>query len=135
VANTLFLITWFKACIDIENIHPLEGGYLRMKYRRDRRSGLPLEPAWLFYPRFWWESAAKQVRLLRLYLTLRRIYLRIKYDPRRFEYMDLALTPVADDEVETRELFRSQAAQSYVGQEQHLDKLRRGGSAAPVAAE
>jgi hypothetical protein len=135
VANTLFLITWFTACIDIENIHPLEGGYLRMKYRRDRRAGLPLEPAWLFYPRFWWESAAKQVRLLRLYLTLRRIYLRIKYDPRRFEYMDLALTPVADDEVETRELFRSQAAQSYVGQEQHLDKLRRGSSAPPVAAE
>ena len=45
VANALFLITWFKGCIDIENIHPLEGGYLRMKFRRDRRSGLPLEPA------------------------------------------------------------------------------------------
>jgi hypothetical protein len=31
--------------------------------------------------------------------------------------MDLALTPVMDDETQTRELFRSQAAQTCVGQE------------------
>jgi hypothetical protein len=137
VANALFLISWFKGCIDIENIHPLEGGYLRMKFRRDRRSGLPLEPAWRFYPRHWRESLVKQVRWARLYLGLRRIYLRIKHDPQRFQYMDLALTPVTDDEVETHELFRSQAAQNYVGQEQHLDKFRRATSspAARAAAE
>jgi hypothetical protein len=137
VANALFLITWFKGCIDIENIHPLEGGYLRMKFRRDRRSGLPLEPALLFYPRHWWASLVKQMRWAKLYLGLRRIYLRIKHDPLRTEYMDLALTPVLDDETETRELFRSQAAQTYVGQEQHLDKFRRnlGTQAARAAAE
>ena len=65
------------------------------------------------------------MRWAKLYLGLRRIYLRIKHDPQRFQYMDLALTPVTDDEVETHELFRSQAAQAYVGQEQHLDKFRR----------
>jgi len=137
VANALFLITWFKGCIDIENIHPLEGGYLRMKFRRDRRSGLPLEPAWLFYPRHWRESLVKQVRWAKLYLGLRRIYLRIKHDPQRAQYMDLALTPVTDDEVETHELFASQAAQAYVGQERHLDKFRRSGGshAARAAAE
>jgi len=133
----LFLITWFKGCIDIESIHPLEGGYLRMKFRRDRRPGLPLEPAWLFYPRHWWSSLVKQVRWAKLYLGLRRIYLRIKHDPLRFQDMDIALTPVTDEEVETHELFRSQAAQSYVGQEQRLDKFRRvtPGSAARTAAE
>jgi hypothetical protein len=91
----------------------------------------------LFYPRHWWESLVKQVRWARLYLGLRRIYLRIKHDPQRFQYMDLALTAVTDDEVDTHELFRSQAAQTYVGQEQRLDKLRRtsGGHAARVAAE
>jgi hypothetical protein len=46
--------------------------------------------------------------------------------------MDLALTPVTDDEVETHELFRSEAAQNYVGQEQHLDKFRRA-TASPAA--
>jgi hypothetical protein len=137
VGNALFLIAWFKGCIDIENIHPLEGGYLRMKFRRDRRPGLPREPAWRFYPGHWWDSLVKQVRWAKLYLGLRRIYLPIKHDPRRAEYMDLALTPVMDDETETRELFRSQAAQTYVGQEQHLDKFRRnlGSQAARAAAE
>ncbi|HEY3640421.1 MAG TPA: B12-binding domain-containing radical SAM protein [Xanthobacteraceae bacterium] len=143
-SNVLFLITWFKGCIDIEKIHPLEGGFLRMKFRRDRRSGLPLEPVWWFYPRYWWESLAKQVLWIKLYVGLRRMYLPIKHDPQRLQYMDLALTPVTDDETETRELFRSQAAQTYVGQEQHLDKFRRaaGGHAArateqalPLAAD
>jgi len=136
-SNVLFLITWFKGCIDIEKIHPLEGGFLRMKFRRDRRSGLPLEPVWWFYPRYWWESLAKQVLWIKLYVGLRRMYLPIKHDQQRLQYMDLALTPVTDDEIETRELFRSQAAQTYVGQEQHLDKFRRaaGSHAAPAAEQ
>ena len=28
-SNALFLITWFKGSIDIEEIHPLESGFLR----------------------------------------------------------------------------------------------------------
>ena len=51
-SNALFLITWFKGSIDFERIHPLEGGFLRLKFRRDRRPGLPIEPAWQFYPRY-----------------------------------------------------------------------------------
>jgi len=35
--KALFLIVWFKGCIGIEEIHPLEGGFLRLKFRRDRR--------------------------------------------------------------------------------------------------
>ena len=59
-----------------------------------------------------------------LYLRLRRIYLSIKRDPNRFAYTDLALTPVTDDETETRELFNTVAAQAYVGQQRHLDDAR-----------
>ena len=36
--NALFLMTWFKGSIDFENVHPLEGGFLGPKHRRDRRS-------------------------------------------------------------------------------------------------
>ncbi len=42
------------------------------------------------------------------------------------EYTDLALTPVADDETETHELFDSAGAQAYVEQEQRLERLRHG---------
>ena len=82
-SNALFLITWFKGCIDIENVHPLEGGFLRMKFRRDRRPALPIEPVWSFYPKYWLETVAKQCRWASLYLRLRLIYLRIKHDPKQ----------------------------------------------------
>ena len=41
--KALFYLVWFKGCIDIEKVHPLEGGFLRLKFSRDRRPGLPLE--------------------------------------------------------------------------------------------
>ena len=97
-SNALFLITWFKGSIDLENIHPLEGGFLRLKFRRDRRAGSPDRAGWRFYPRYALEVVSKLVRWARLYVRLRRIYLAIKRDPRRFDYTDLAMTPVADDE-------------------------------------
>jgi radical SAM superfamily enzyme YgiQ (UPF0313 family) len=124
--KALFLMVWFKGCIDIEQIHPLEGGILRLKSRRDRRPELPLEPVWRFYPGYLMETIAKQVRWASLYLRMRKIYRKVKRDPQRREYMDPALSPVADDETEARELFRSDAAQAYVRQERRLEKIRHG---------
>ncbi len=97
---TLFAITWFKCSIEIENVHPLESGFLRMKFRRDRRPALPREPVWSFYPKFFAETVVKNIRWIYTYLRLRRIYLKIKRDPKRYEYRDLAITPVTDDEIE-----------------------------------
>ena len=112
--NAVLLLTWFNGCIDFEKVHPLEGGAIRFKFRRDRRAGLPILPAWRFYPSYAAETVAKVARWIGLYLRLRLIYQRIKRDARRFDYSDLAITPVTDDEVDTRELFQSPAAQSYV---------------------
>ena len=123
--KTLFFMAWFKGCITIEKTHPLEGGYLRLKFRRDRRPGMPLEPAWRFYPKYLVETVWKQIQWLALYVRLRLIYLKHKHDPRRHEYMDLALEPVADDETETRELFQSEAAVAFVGQMHKRDEARR----------
>ena len=126
-SNALFLITWFKGCIDIEGIHPLEGGFLRMKYRRDRRENFPTESVWRFYPRFWWESAAKLSTWASLYWRLRKMYLRIKKDPGKLTYSDLALTPVLDDETEeSREMFQSAGAKAFVGERARLAKVSQG---------
>lgn len=124
--KTMFFITWFKGCIGIEKIHPLEGGFLRLKFRRSRRSELPLENPLLFYPKYFAAMIGKQFRWVSLYLRLRLIYRRVRKDPQRFEYMDLALEPVRDDEVETRELFQSETAQKYVVQIRRLEKMRHG---------
>jgi radical SAM superfamily enzyme YgiQ (UPF0313 family) len=126
VGNTLLLICWFKGCIEIEGLHPLEGGYFRIRSRRARRPGLPIEPAWRFYPHYLWEAVSKQVRWVALWLRLHLIYRRIKQDPHRRQYTDLALTPVADDEIETHALFASAGAHAYVEQERRLERLRHG---------
>jgi hypothetical protein len=142
-SNALFLITWFKGAIDLENIHPLECGFFRMKFRTDRRQGLPIEPIWTFYPRYWFETAVKLVRWATLYLRLRVLYLRIrrampKKQPgvlRKLAYSDLAMTPVSEHDAETHELFGTAAAKAYVERERRLrDVLHNNVTAAVPAA-
>ncbi|HMJ41564.1 MAG TPA: radical SAM protein [Pseudolabrys sp.] len=123
-SNALFLITWFMGSINIEHIHPLESGFLRLKFRRDRRPGFAREPMWSFYPKYFVEVFSKLVRWTHLYFKLRRIYLRIKFDPNRYSYTDMAMTPVGDDEAETHELFNSDAARAYVAQTNRLKNIQ-----------
>ena len=123
-SNALFLITWFMGSIKIEHIHPLESGLLRLKFRRDRRPGFPIEPIWSFYPKYFTELVAKIVRWGTLYLKLRRIYLRIKHDPSRFSYTDTAMTAVAANEAETHELFGTDAARAYIAQANRIKQAQ-----------
>jgi len=124
--NVLFLITWFMGSINIEHIHPLEGGFLRLKFRRDRRPGFAMEPIWLFYPKYFAGAASKLVRWVSLYIKLRRIYLRIKSNPDCFAYTDTATTAVASDEAETHELFDTAAARAYVEQAKRVKRAQDG---------
>ncbi len=123
--KTMFFIVWFKGCIGIEGIHPLEGGFLRLRSRRNRRSGRPIENALLFYPKNILLTVWKQIQWITLYLQMRLIYLRVKRDPARFEYMDTALEPVTDHE-EERELFQSDAAQDYLDKVHRIERVSRG---------
>ncbi len=117
-SNAVLLITWFMGSINLEKIHPLESGVFRLKFRRDRRPGMPILPIWRFYPAYFAQSVITLTRWLRLYWKLRRTYLRIKRDPAKRDYMDLALTPVSDHEVEDFEMFQTPSAQTFVAEEQ-----------------
>jgi len=123
--KTMFFVTWFKGCIGIEGIHPLEGGFFRRKVRRNRRSSLPMENVFLFYPKYFFESLRKQFQWISLYLRLRLIYRKVKLDPSRSEYMDTALEPVTDHE-EEREMFQTDAAKHYLDKVHHIEKVQRG---------
>jgi hypothetical protein len=127
--NVLITLTWFKASFELENCHPVESGLMRLKHRRDRRPTMSLEPVWVFYPKYIAELARKTWGWVSIYLRLRMIYLRIKHDPKRYEYTDLAIEPVAEDEVERHEMFQNEAARSYVDQERRLEKIRQGAAA------
>ena len=105
----------FCYSVPIENVHPLQGGVLRRKYRRDRRHGMSVESIWSFYPKFTWDFVSKLSRSIRLLLWIHVASRRIQKDPYRHLYSDQALSPVSDDETETLELFtHSNAAREAV---------------------
>ncbi len=97
-----------------------------MKYRRDRRSDLPLESPLFFYPKYYVQLLWKQMRWISLFCRTWLLCQKVKRDPSRMEYMDLALEPVTDDEIETRELFQSEAAHNYLDKVHRNEKIRRG---------
>ena len=100
------LMYWFYIMLKFERVHPLEGGFFRLKYRRDRRPGLEIVPRIVFYPKFLWESAAKFCGQLGLLIKLLPGFFKIIYDPRRFEYSDLSIEPAKDEDFEDLAMFQ-----------------------------
>ncbi len=122
--KTMALITWFKGCIHIEKVHPLEVGFFRRKSRKDRRPTLPIESPFVFYPKYFAEIIWKHFCWVLLFIRLRLIYKKIRNDPKSREYMDLAIEPLNDNETETRELFQSEAAHKFVVKQLRFKKMR-----------
>lgn len=113
--KVLFLLVWYYLSFALEKIHPLQGGYLRRKFRRDRRPGMGLENPLVFYPKYAAEFVYKHVELARV-LAPQWLFLKsLKRDPRAGDYRDLALTPVVESEMDSLELFTvNDAAKSAV---------------------
>ena len=88
-----------------ENVHPQQCGYFRRKDRTQRRPELPVEPAFVFYPRHIWQTAVKFARFGAYALKLHRMRKRAQNDPSAAAYMDLAISPVEDAPGETLEMF------------------------------
>jgi radical SAM superfamily enzyme YgiQ (UPF0313 family) len=115
---------YFKGYHPIEHVHPLEGGVLRLKSRHERRPHLPVEPAWLFYPQYFAETAAKAVRWATLAARLEWLARKVKNDPRRLEYMDKALTPLSN-EAENLELYKTRSSQAFLDQRRRIEEAQR----------
>jgi radical SAM superfamily enzyme YgiQ (UPF0313 family) len=98
--NMTFLLLWYYTCVRLEKIDPLEGGYLRRKYRKDRRPTLPVESPFIFYPRYLADLVMKHVTLAGLVWRYGKLRRQLKRDPNARHYTDLALTPVTDDDSE-----------------------------------
>jgi len=106
----MFLLLWFYGCVTIEKIHPLEGGYLRRKVRRDRRPTLPIENPFVFYPKYVLELIAKHVAISRIIWRMAKARRAIKRDPLARKYIDQALTPVTSEELDGLEMFNVTAS-------------------------
>ena len=98
-----YLLT-FSTTDRLEHVHPLQGGILRLKHPSERRPGLAREHAWVFWPRFAWDTLRKHAILAGTIGRLLVWATAIARDPQARAYMDQALTPVGDDEDATLDL-------------------------------
>jgi len=118
------ILAIYSSFVAVENLHPLQGGVLRIKRRLDRRAGMSIEPAWSFYPKFAFETVGKLARLVARIAWLQWTYRRVRAEHRRNPYTDQALTPVTDDETNTLDLFtHNDAARAAVAQRKKVAEL------------
>jgi hypothetical protein len=119
----------FSTTDRLEHMHPLQGGIVRLKHPSERRPGLPRERAWIFWPRFVWETIRTHACLASMFGKLFLWQRTIARDPSTHAYMDLALTPVGADEDETLDLLTktdgAYAAVAHVKKVAELTSLSR----------
>jgi len=135
--TTLTTILWFYLMITFEGVHPLEGGALRQKFRRDRRHGLPLENPLVFYPRYFGETLVKAWRYWSVYRRFKAMLDEALSAPDRWAYSDLAIMPPQADEFEALDLYHATSGGEAALARMRRDQAIREGSAAagrPVPA-
>ncbi len=112
----------FYSMYVVERLHPLEGGILRKKFRRDRRPGLPRANPLVFYPAYALETAVKMAKFAYYYWRAHRIHRRVYADPDHRAYTDLALTPPTPEEFAELGLFtETTGADAAIRRKQALD--------------
>jgi hypothetical protein len=90
-----------------EGVHPLEGGALRRKFRRDRRQGMKRENPLVFYTKYWGGTAIKVWQYARVYLQTKKMLDNALKAEDRWTYSDLAIAPPEADEFEALDLYHA----------------------------
>ena len=110
----------------LHNVFSLDGGYLRLKYRTDRRPGMPLENRLVFAAKYYLST----VRNLAVLSVARWRYLRfikkLWSDPARFDYTDQAIAKTSHKDFETLDLFTAtRGGKEAVASHRKLEKIKR----------
>jgi hypothetical protein len=129
--TTLSTLLWFKLVSAYEGVHPLEGGGLRLKFRRDRRHGLPRENPLVFYPRYLSETVIKMWRYWTVYRQCRAMLDEALTAPDRWTYTDIAIAPPGAEEFETLDLYHATSGgEAALARKRRDDAIRTGTLAA-----
>jgi len=127
------IILWFAQSLTIEKVHPLQGGFVRLKNRHERRPELPVESVWRFYPQLTWEVIVKHARVAAAACRIFRIYRRVAAGA-QMPYTDQSMTPVSDDETQRLELFtHNKSAREAVDRARKIKMLIDSSAAQPTA--
>jgi Radical SAM superfamily len=123
--TTLSTIMWFRLMTLYEDVHPLEGGGFRLKFRRDRRHGMPIESPFVFYPRYFGETLVKAWRYWRFYRQCTGILKEVLAAPDRYSYTDLAIEKPDTQEFERLDLYHeTRGGEDAVRRRRHDDANR-----------
>jgi hypothetical protein len=129
------MLLWFKTMIPYEGVHPLEGGTIRMKHRRDRRHGMPLESPFVFYPRYIAETVRKLRGFWKDYRAIVRIKNEVAKAPDRWTYTDKAIAPLHENELESLDLYHATRGGEDALARKHRHDALMGRAAEAVPAE
>jgi Radical SAM superfamily len=133
--TTLSTILWFYLMILFEGVHPLEGGALRLKSRRDRRRGMPIEKPLVFYARYWGGTAVKAWRYFRVYRRCKAMLDAALKAPDRWTYSDLAIAPPQADEFDALDLYhQTTGGEAALARKYRDDAIRAKQPEAPAEA-
>jgi len=105
----------FYAAEKVEGVHPMDSGLFRLKYRCDRRAGMPREHPVRFYGRYGWEIVFKPVRYVWLYLQFHGAYRRVMQG-KRSGVEDVAMQPVQAEELDTLNLYQAAPSAKIVAE-------------------
>jgi radical SAM superfamily enzyme YgiQ (UPF0313 family) len=131
LSSLLKLLLRFSTTVQIEKVHPLQDGILRLKHPSERRPGLPAVNPWTFWPQFILETLRKQGIFIAAIVRMVRVMRSIQRDPNARAYMDQALTPVHDDDDETLDLMtKTTGARAAVAHIKRVDELTHARGAA-----
>ncbi|HUO55021.1 MAG TPA: radical SAM protein, partial [Rhodoblastus sp.] len=117
----------FHLMIKYEGVHPLEGGALRLKFRKDRRPGMKLENPLVFYPRYGFETLRKA---LAYWLTIRkfdRFMKEVVEAPDREAYSDVAVAKGGEQEFEDMALYHATTGgEAALARKKRDEAIRKG---------
>jgi len=121
IRSLMPVLMWFSSAVKIEELHPLQWGIFRVKHRKDRRPGLPIESPLSFYAGYAAETARKAVKLVLRWRHLKSIVAKIEADPHAKSYQDDALIPVGEEDAEHMELYtQSETVRAAVQHERRV---------------
>jgi hypothetical protein len=126
IRSLVTVLVAFATTVRLENVHPLQGGLIRLKHPSELRPGLLPQSIWTFWPRLACNLLYKYVAIGWLTGRLALMAMLIIRDPNASAYHDLALTPVGDDDDATFDLVtKTSGGQAAVIQLKKIAALTR----------
>jgi hypothetical protein len=121
--TTLHRLLWYRDFHRLYGCHPLEGGLGRLKFRRDRRSGMPLENPLLFYPKFWFSEVRNISSMMLTYWRMKKMLLAIWADPASASYTDVAISAPGVDELSLG-IYQTRGTAEAIAKQQRQTKIK-----------